>query len=135
MLRPIRGKKLNKKKQPKIQSRQTKPHGAYKIKQRIRRGEEMKRTMVLLLSCLFMANFVYAGNGVFESCMDPDGMIGNRCFNDDSHVEPPPFYYDQSDEVASIRRSGDDTVIIKFGDGHLEDYHRRPDGTWGKGLG
>lgn len=86
-----------------------------------------------LLTCFLLANIVY-GKGVFSDCRDPDGMIGEKCTRKYPHVEPPPFYYDQSDEVASIRRSGDDTVIIKFGDGHLEDYHRRPDGTWGKGL-
>jgi len=93
----------------------------------------MKRTIVLLI-CSFIASFVYAGNGVFEGCRDPDGMIGEKCSNRYPRVEPPPYYYNERDEVVSIRRIGDDQVIVTYGDGSYDDLHRRPNGTWGKGL-
>lgn len=94
----------------------------------------MKRT-ITLLACLFITNVAYGGGGVFEDCRDPvTGLIGEKCTEGYHRSNPEIGFNIGVDEVASIRRSGDDTVIIKFGDGHLEDYHRRPDGTWGKGL-
>jgi len=92
----------------------------------------MKRA-IALLACLLMANIAY-GKGFFEDCMDPDGMIGEKCFNRNPNAERPPYFSEGRDEVVSIRRSGDDQVIVTYGDGSYDDLHRRPNGTWGKGL-
>ena len=61
-------------------------------------------------------------------------VYGEKCDELNKIVEPPPYIHEDRNEVVSIRRAGDDHVIVTYGDGSYDDLHRRPNGSWGKGL-
>lgn len=94
----------------------------------------MKKLILAVLSMALCGSV--QSKGVFDHCTDPEtGMVNvNKCTENYEHVEPPPYIHEDRNEVVSIRRAGDDHVIVTYGDGSYDDLHRRPNGTWGKGL-
>lgn len=87
-----------------------------------------------IIFCLLIASEVYA-EGFLTPCQDPKtGMVTSDCIEKYSKPGQESNFSRGGDEVVSIRRSGDDTLIVEYDDGSYDDLHRRPDGTWGKGL-
>ncbi len=87
----------------------------------------MKKAL-LLLTCLLKTTTSH-GRSFFADCLDPVTGMLRGCIDQYRVPKLEGDYERKGDEVVSIRRSGDDTIILKFDGGHLEDYHQRPNGT------